>query len=342
MRVDLDTYRDAIEAELRDIVRTDEEAASRLFGMLQYHMGWVDAAFHPEEAPKGKRLRPVMCLLACEAVGGAWRGAVPAAAAIELIHNFSLIHDDIEDNSDTRRHRATLWRLWGLAHGINSGDALWAIARTAVYRLSDHGYPPEIVLGAARRLDETCVELCIGQYLDLAFAERQTVTLAEYERMIAGKTAALLSASVGLGAMVGGAPPEIVAAYDAFGRDFGLAFQVVDDVLGIWGDPTMTGKPAASDLLERKKTLPIAYAMAWERARGQDELARVYSLPEWDVATIERILSLLDAAEARTYAERRAAELHQRALRHLDSLGIESPAQEMLRELAASLLDRNA
>ncbi|MGI5916965.1 MAG: polyprenyl synthetase family protein [Anaerolineae bacterium] len=341
MTVDLNPYLEAVEKELSDSLSPRDERALPLYQMMQYHMGWLDCEFAPENAPRGKRLRPAMCLLACEAVSGEWRQALPAAAAIELIHNFSLLHDDIEDNSETRRHRATVWSLWGIAQGINTGDAMWALSRLAVYRLSDLGHPAETVLSVARRLDETCLELCTGQYLDLHFEERDGVTLPEYERMISGKTAALLSASLTVGALLGGAPAEVVHSYGEFGRELGLAFQITDDILGIWGDPAVTGKSAASDIIARKKTLPVLYALQWEQERGHDDLERIYTGPSLGNGDVSAVLSLLERAGALDYVRHRAAEHHRRTMDHLQATGVTGPAQDALRALALSILDRS-
>ena len=342
MSLDPAPYLDASEADLRAALTTAEGPVVPLYQMMQYHVGWLDAALALAEAPRGKRLRPLMCLLACEAAGGMWRAALPAASAVELVHSFSLIHDDIEDNSDTRRHRATVWSLWGVPQAINTGDAMWSVARLRCHRLAGLGHPPERVLRVMAALDEACLELCTGQYLDLAFETQETVSLAEYVRMIGGKTAALLSAALGAGAILAGAADAAIASYQACGRELGLAFQITDDILGIWGDPSVTGKSAASDILARKKTLPTLQALAWERDRGDEDLARLYARPSLTENDVPRVLALLARAGARAFAEERAREHVARTLRHLDESGGRGPAQETLKELALSLVGRSA
>ena len=340
MSLDPEPYLDAIEADLRATLATDEGPVAPLYRMMQYHVGCLDATLAPAEAPRGKRLRPLMCLLACEAAGGDWRSALPAASAVELVHNFSLVHDDIEDDSDTRRHRPTVWSLWGIPQAINTGDAMWAVARLTCHRLGTLGHPAERVLRVMATLDEACVALCAGQYLDLAFEEQREVSLNDYMRMIGGKTAALLSASLGAGAILAGAPDGAVASYQAFGRELGLAFQITDDILGIWGDPAVTGKSAASDILARKKTLPTLHALAWEHDRGDDALARLYAQPSLAEGDVPRVLQLLDEAGARAFAEERAGAHIERTLRHLVESGGSGPAHEGLRGLALSLVGR--
>lgn len=340
MVLDLNVYLEAIEQDLRDILRAPDEAIAPLYAMMQYHMGWLDENRRPVEGARGKRLRPLMCLLACEAVGREWHGALPAASAIELIHNFTLLHDDIEDRSETRRHRPTVWSLWGIAQAINVGDAMWALARLAPCRLLLRGQTAEIVLEVARRLDEASLHLCQGQYLDLCFEELDKVSLDAYERMIAGKTAALLSASLAIGALLGGASPGVVDSYAAVGRELGLSFQIVDDILGIWGNPQVTGKSAASDILTKKKTLPVLYAFEWEKKHGHSDLRGLYARELLTEADVLVILELLGRAGAQRYAQDQGRAHLQSTLAHLEALHIDNPAQQALGQLVLDLVER--
>ena len=347
----------ALEQDLRGVLSTSEEAVAPLYQMMQYHLGWLDERFHPVAGPQGKRLRPLMCLLTCQWAGGDWRRALPAASAIELVHNFSLIHDDIEDESDLRRHRATVWRLWGIAQAINTGDAMWALARLSMLRLLDRGYRADTVLRVVQLLYETCLELCTGQYLDLAFQSAQSVSLAHYERMISGKTAALFSASAAIGAMLGtadGGGEQVVDAYRDFGKELGLSYQIVDDILGIWGDPSVTGKSAASDLIERKKSLPVLYALHWEQERGYTDLQAIYAQPVISEDHLSTVLGLLARCGAHEHARNRARQHGQRALDYLNAAEVadagERPsggqgkdaARQMLRQLVLACVDRDS
>ncbi|MHB0856922.1 MAG: polyprenyl synthetase family protein [Anaerolineae bacterium] len=344
MPTDLSPYLDAIEQELQDLVRTDEQAVAPLYAMMQYHMGWVNQRFEPEHADRGKRLRPLLCLLTCEAVGGDWRRSLPAAAALELVHNFSLIHDDIEDDSAERRHRTTVWTLWGLAQGVNTGDAMWALARTAPSRLRARGFDADTCLRVCEILDETCLELCSGQFLDISFEDMTAVSPGAYQRMVAGKTAALLSACSAIGAILGGAGAPLVEALRAFGFELGLSFQMVDDILGIWGDAAVTGKPAASDLLTKKKSLPVLYAQAWEWERDLHDLERLYARPVLTVDDVPAVLALLDRAGALAYTQERVRDHYAKALEHLSTVAptlASASALDPLRSLAASLVDRS-
>lgn len=336
----LASYREAVEERLRELLRARDEATRPLFQTMQYHMGWLDDALQPTADVRGKRLRPIFCLLCCQAAGGDWRAALPAAAAIELIHNFSLIHDDIEDESQRRRGRPAVWSRWGLAQGLNAGDAMWTVAHLAAYQLMDEGHEPALVLCLARELDETCLALCRGQYLDLAFEERHQVSYKEYMHMITGKTASLLAASCAVGAMLAGADVAQVEAYGDFGRELGLTFQIIDDLLGIWGDTQVTGKSAASDLLAKKKTLPVVYTMQWEREQGRSCLTDLYAQPALSREDVQRALGCLAAADARAYTQAQAKQHEGRMLSRLAEVAADNEGYDTLEWLAKSLIDR--
>jgi geranylgeranyl diphosphate synthase type I len=229
-----------------------------LFQLLSHHMGFHGETVNPKLA--GKRIRPLLALLAAEAVCGDWRPAISIAATIEVLHNFSLIHDDIEDNSPTRRGNPTVWSKVGVPLAINAGDAMFSLVFLSLGRLPDR-LPAEIKLQAWQLISEACLDLTKGQHLDISFEAEQAISISAYLQMISGKTAALIASSAQAGALVAQANPETQAHYRQFGRALGLAFQIQDDILGIWGDPEVTGKSAATDLLARKKTLPILYGL---------------------------------------------------------------------------------
>ncbi|HEY7506377.1 MAG TPA: polyprenyl synthetase family protein, partial [Nitrososphaera sp.] len=247
-----------LELELqKQVARLDAPRTKPFHEMLTYHMGWTGEGAGAEAT--GKRIRPLMLLLTCLASSGAeggdetWQSALPAAAAVELVHNFSLVHDDIQDNSDKRRGRPTTWVKWGMPMAINVGDALFVMSNQAIIDLKEN-YPAEVVVRAAEILHNTCLDLTRGQFLDMSYEKRIDLTVEDYWPMISGKTAALLSACCHIGSLLGGADDAKQDAYRSFGHYLGLAFQVQDDILGIWGDEVITGKSAANDLIEGKKS----------------------------------------------------------------------------------------
>jgi geranylgeranyl diphosphate synthase type I len=218
--------------------------------------------------------------------------ALPLAAGIELIHNFTLIHDDIQDVSPLRRGRATVWNLWGLAHGITAGDSLFALAHLAVHRLQAVGVPAPVVLEVLQRLDETILAVCEGQYLDCSYEGNLSITEDDYLSMTCRKTSTLIGTAISTGALVGGSDSTTAQALYNFGVNLGMAFQLQDDILGIWGDPKATGKPAAADLARRKVTLPIIRAL---RDSGQRQaLTDLYRKDAIADADVQAMLAILD------------------------------------------------
>lgn len=324
-------YLSAIDDEMRHVVATPSDPALKTFyGMLHYHLGWVDQNFQPAIADSGKRLRPIFTLLTCQAGGGDWQAALPAAAAIELLHNFSLIHDDIEDGDRTRRGRATLWAIWGQSQAINAGDALFTLAHIALSGMVSRGVLPPRRLAVRERFDQACLSLTQGQHLDISFESRVIITEDEYLRMIGGKTAALIACACDIGAIVAGS--DQIDHFERFGSELGYAFQIEDDLLGIWGDPNVTGKSAGNDILHRKKSLPVAYGLA-----RSAELQRLYAQKTIDVPLI---IQQLEQLGAREYTQAMAAQHHQRALDALAATQANNSAISALRELADSLLSR--
>jgi geranylgeranyl diphosphate synthase type I len=323
----------AVEAEMRLILTVDAESPGEFAGMLLYHMGWMDEALRPTLANAGKRIRPLLLLLACDSAGGNWRQAVPAAADVEILHNFTLIHDDIQDNSPTRRGRPTVWKLWGVPLAINAGDAMFALAHLAVVRLLDHDVPAAIVVQALRRLDETCLDLTRGQYADMRFETRSAVQVEEYLDMIRGKTAALLALCAELGALIAGRDGIVVGHYADFALHLGLAFQVRDDILGIWGDEDRIGKSAATDIVTRKKSLPVLYGLTHSPA-----LQALYASDAAGEAFVAEAIRLLEEVSAHRFAEAREQAYTEAALSHLQTVSADSGSP--LNALAEQLLGR--
>jgi geranylgeranyl diphosphate synthase type I len=281
-------------------------------------MGWVDANGAPAEAT-GKRLRPVLCLLACKAAGGDTRRAIPAAAALELVHNFSLIHDDIQDEDRIRHGRDTVWAVWGAAQAINAGDALLALAHVALAEVADRGVPTELVLRANRLLNAKTLEMVQGQVLDIAFESRTDVGVEEYLDMIGRKSAALFEASLAIGGMIAGADLNTVAALSRAGRLIGVTFQVRDDALGVWGSAERTGKSVGADILRRKKTLPAVYVLTHATSIDPKRLADVYSRAEVSKENAVFVAEAMASVGARAHCEQLAQERSEAAIRQLEA-----------------------
>ncbi len=308
-----------LEAEMRSQLAHPDAVVAQHYQMMHYHMGWVDESFRPGAFGTGKRIRPLLCLLACAAVGGDPALALPAASAVEILHNFSLIHDDIEDGDETRRHRPTVWKVWGVPQAINAGDGMFALAFAALLSSRGWGVAEGALVAALTRFAACCAALTEGQHLDLRFEQEESVSVADYLRMIEGKTASLVAASLSIGALLGGASRECDNALYRFGLHIGLAFQIRDDILGIWGDPAVTGKAAGNDILRRKKSLPLLYAL--EEPTVSQQLMRRLGEPLAE-SDLPGLLNLLAAANAQAFAEDAVRTHHQQGLTALqEALG---------------------
>lgn len=323
----------AIEEEMRAVVsQVDSAEEFELLQMLTYHLGWEGEGAGPNA--RGKRVRPLLLLLTTMGTGGDWEQALPAAAAVELVHNFSLVHDDIQDESPLRRGRPTVWKKWGIAQAINAGDSLYALAGLAIFRL-DGSLPAAQVNRAAEILQTACLRLTQGQYLDMMFEHQDEVSLDWYWRMVEGKTATLLATCTHLGALISGAHPKVQQGCRQFGLNLGLAFQAVDDLLGVWGDPAQTGKSSQSDLLARKKTLPVVYALQHNGAFAQRWRQEALQPKE-----VSALAALLREEGAYDYVVAQAQKYTLRARQALKQAIAPGEAKQALLELTDRLLKR--
>ncbi len=337
MTLSLSPYLQALEAFMQEVVPDRSDSYQGLYGMLRYHLGWADRDLRPVTLPAGKRLRPLLLLLTCEAQGGDWQQALPAAAALELLHNFTLIHDDIEDGDRLRRGRETLWVVWGLPQALNAGDALFTLAYQALLRLRQTDLPAPLILEALQRFNATVLRITEGQYLDIGFESRAEVNVEAYLEMISGKTAALIALACELGGLLAQAPAEQQVALREYGQALGMAFQIEDDLLGLWGDPQRTGKPVGADLLRRKKSLPILHGLTHSAG-----LRALWTAAVTDEAWVTRALAALEAAGSRDYAQAQANDWHMRALQALACTRGRGAAQDALYDLTQQLLGRTA
>jgi geranylgeranyl diphosphate synthase type I len=244
---------------------------------------------------------------------------------VELGHNFSLVHDDIEDGDLERRHRPTLWTMRGIPQAINTGDTLFSLSRIALHRLTDLGFSDAKVLRLMRLYDETCLALCEGQYIDIAASESDTLlSVDEYFDMIGRKTAALVAASIEAGALLATDDEAVISRYRAFGWDLGIAFQLNDDLLGIWGAEPSTGK-AASDVAHKKQTLPILYAVEQAGPDDRARLLELYAAPSRSEAEVAEFIGILERLGARDHTRREALRYRDEALAELDAAGVVRP-----------------
>jgi geranylgeranyl diphosphate synthase type I len=336
----LDGLGGLVDAWTREAVARAVGTPAAAFGqILEYHLGWRSETLEPLAVPAspGKRVRAAITLLVCEAVCGSVEPARAAAVAVELVHNFSLVHDDIQDHSPVRRSRPTIWTLWGKAQGINAGDALFALAMAY---LAENGTTRAAEMVSV--LSRTCLRLVQGQYLDLDLQQGTTPLSTEtYDAMVSGKTAALFEAAARLGAISGGASHEVEGHYAAFGHEVGIAFQEQDDLLGVWGDADQVGK-AADDVAERKRGLPAALALT--RPDAPTWLCGLYadSQAVLDANSVRRVVAHLDAAGIRTEVEQQVARHYGQAMEALALAGGREPAAAHLRALCDALVDRRS
>jgi geranylgeranyl diphosphate synthase type I len=316
-----------------------------LYEMVRYHLGMERGG---PSASGGKRVRAALCLLSCEAMGGRAEAAAPAAAAVELMHSFTLLHDDIADRDELRRGRPTVWKHWGVGQAVTAGDALFALANIAAARIVEGGpaagmqtatCPPyrtaTAVLG---ELNEATLAVCEGQQLDISYEGRAEISAGDYLRMIEGKTAALFAASCSIGARVAGATEARRAALAEFGREVGLGFQIRDDVLGIWGDPSEMGKPVGGDLHRNKRSLPVVQALG---AAGGAELAARLAAGVGSDREAAEVAALIERLGARSFCEQMAGECLARGIAALEKAEPEASSADELRTLARFLIERS-
>jgi geranylgeranyl diphosphate synthase type I len=328
----LELGRTLVEPALRAAV--SRHLCPQLARVAEYHHGWVDVDGRPTQRRGGKLVRPALALLSTRAAGHAASDGVPAAVAIEFVHNFSLLHDDIMDRDTVRRGRPTAWTIFGVPEAILGGDALVAAATTVLLEADAVG-----IARAARSLNVATQRMITGQALDMEFEQRGDVTVAECLRMAGGKTGALLACACSLGAELTGADPALVRALAEFGEHIGLAFQLVDDLLGIWGDPEQTGKQVGADLRVRKKSLPVVAAL---NASTSQELAAIYldeSIPMAE-DVVARVTTLIERAGGRDWAWGEAARQIASAEECLAGAGIPDSVHGEFLDLAAFIVGR--
>ncbi|MCI4085894.1 polyprenyl synthetase family protein [Streptomyces sp. MMS21 TC-5] len=317
---------------LRDAV---DRLAAPMDTVAAYHFGWIDAHGHPADGDGGKAVRPALALLSAEAAGAAPEVGIPGAVAVELVHNFSLLHDDLMDGDEQRRHRDTVWKVHGPALAILVGDALFALANEILLELGT------VEAGrATRRLTTASRKLIDGQAQDISYEHRERVSVEECLEMEGNKTGALLACAVSIGAVLGGADDRTADKLEEYGYHLGLAFQAVDDLLGIWGDPESTGKQTWSDLRQRKKSLPVVAALAAggpASERLAELLAADAKSSDFENFSEEEFAAraaLIEEAGGRQWTADEARRQHAVAVRALDDVDMPQRVREQLVDLA--------
>ncbi len=296
-------HSERFEAHLEEVVR-EYRGSKELADMLFYHFGFDKHG----PARRGKRLRPSLLLRVVQAEGGDVGDALDAAAAVEILHNYSLVHDDIEDSDELRHGRRTLWSVYGIPQALNAGDALCAISFLVLMKARGR-HREERVLHMVRALHEAHATMCDGQSLDLSFERAAAVNSGEYQAMIAAKTAALFGASSELGALCAPCSDELALQYRRLGRAYGLAFQIRDDMLGVWGSVNATGKVRGNDIARRKWTFPVVWALDQPPSSARETIASAYARGQaLDPATVTDVIEALEALGAKEAAYAAVAE----------------------------------
>lgn len=338
----VDNFEDRLRESIIATFPQQDDRARELYSIVEYQLGWRNQDLKPEQADGGKKLRPLLCVLCCQMAGGNVDQAFPLAAALQLFHEHTLVHDDIEDRSTLRRGRPTVWHLWGEGIGVNVGSLINILARRALSVLMEKGVPAETVLDIMTEFETTSLQVAEGQHLDLSFEDRLSVNMTEYLSMIERKTAKLIAASASLGAKVGGGDSGVIEALRAFGLNMGLAFQIQDDWIGTWGKPEETGKPFAIDILEKKKNLPIVQLLALADETDRNVLEVIYSKSTLETEDVQLIMSLLEKYTVRQRVEDEIAKFYQIALDSLSQIKNEDPnIKQELKDILDKLMHRS-
>ena len=333
-------YKSSLEQGLHNAVPGGENPEA--YRLLRYHLGWADqnGGTMDTSLTQGKALRPTLCLFACDALAADYSQALPAAAAVELIHNFSLVHDDIQDQDVERRHQPTVWHLWGIPKALWSGNAMQCTGDLSLLGAAGQGVAPATVLRVSEILTESYLEMIQGQCMDLDFESRTDIKSEEYLYMIACKTGALIRSALQIGALLATEDPATVKAFAEFGNHLGQAFQVRDDYLGIWGDQATLGKATGNDIRRRKKSYPVVFAL--ERASGQamEDLLRIYRQEELEEDDVQRVMAVLDEVGSQEQAQRVTEAAAGRALAALKPVSLPQWAQTEAENLVDFLARR--
>ena len=329
-----DPHRLAIVEELKDVLAPRQ---GFLYDLLRYHLGWADQTGKPEEGPIPIHFPSLLALVVCESVIGDFAPGLPVGAAVELVHNFTLVHGDVQSSRATPDDRPSVWWIWGPAQAINAGDGLHALGRTTIMRLAQRGAPVDRVLRAVESLDRACLTLCEGQYMDLEFQDQLVVSSSSYYDMIGRKSGALTACSAELGALAAGADDEVCAAFREVGNRLGMAWQISLDIADLWGRGADGMTP--SNVLNKKKSLPLIHTMENATVAVKRELGTIYAKRVLQPEDVSRVITILEDAGARQFVESKARELAQEAVGALVDAGLPEERRSALIQLSDWVLE---
>jgi len=334
----LQHFHPRLEEELRAVL---EQCERPLHTLMAHHLGWVDELDAPVRMAAPWRLRGTLCLVAARAAGGSEEQVLPAAAAVELVHNFSMIHEDIQNGIQDREHRPTVWWVWGPAQAINAGDGMHALARLALFRLVERGVAPERVLHALTLLDQSCLQLCVGQHLDLTYQEHLLVAEEQYLKLAGERAGALIGCAMELAALVSDTAPRVQQAFGQAGQRLGIALQLWEDQLALW-PPGDASDLLASALLNKRKTLPVIYGLAQAKGNVKRELGAAYFKRVLEPQDLGRVAQLLEGLGAREYTQQVMERYYGEAMEALDGSGLSQESLRDLKGVARFLVERTA
>lgn len=334
-------YLSEIESEIQKDVRKLFKDYEQLWNMVGYCFGWVDQPGNPIVNVKfrGKRFRPLLCLLVCESICGEYKHALPAAAAIEIFHNYSLIHDDIIDKGDYRRWRSTPWKVFGISHSINTGDAMSILAQLLMCRSYKIGVSKVKTLEIAEILNQAFLRVFKGQHLDISYENEREISMREYLEMVKNKSAVLIGAACELGARLARGDQRIINSYRNFGINLGIAYQIYNDVQEIWAGFEKTGKRLWGDIKKKKKTLPIIYAFRKLSRIDKNRLIAIYRKRTLNRYDIKKIAKFLDKTNSYNYAKQVILRYKQKALRELKKINVNTLYKNRLLDLTEHLVE---
>ena len=329
-------YRQGVVGELRAVF---DGRDGFLYNLLRYHLGWVDQQGRPQDTEPALHFQGGVALAVCEAMGVDFHPALPAAAGVELVHHFTLVHGEVQAGRAEDPDRPSIWWVWGPAQAINAGDGLHALGRTAMMRMAGSGTAPDRVLRAVRSLDTACLRLCEGQYMDLEFQDQMMVTDSAYMDMVNRKAGALVGCAAESGSLAAGAPDEHADALQKMGVNFGAAWQIARDIGQLWGEKGDGVTP--SNIINRKKSLPLIHAMEHGSLSAKRELGGIYMKRVLEPEDAGRLVAILDETGARTVAQDRARELVDAGLSAASAPGLSPSGMQALGELGEWALEGN-